>query len=117
MSNERRTFSRIEFDATTLLCQDEQRWDVVLIDVSLNGALVTLPDEFDGDRNRDFTLYIHLGADIAINMIVTLAHLREDQAGFRCESIDLDSMTHLRRVVELNLGDSDLLERELAALG
>jgi hypothetical protein len=33
-----------------------------------------------------------------------------------CESIDLDSITHLRRLVELNAGDPALLERELTAL-
>jgi len=33
------------------------------------------------------------------------------------QHIDLDSISHLRRLVELNLGDEALLERELAALG
>ena len=32
------------------------------------------------------------------------------------DHIDLESISHLRRLVELNLGDSSLLERELAAL-
>jgi len=31
-------------------------------------------------------------------------------------TIDVDSMTHLRRLIELNLGDPTLLERELKAL-
>jgi hypothetical protein len=33
-----------------------------------------------------------------------------------CHSIDIDSVTHLRRLVELNLGNADLLQRELSAL-
>ena len=37
--------------------------------------------------------------------------------GFVCRHIDVDSISHLRRLVELNLGDEALLERELAALG
>jgi len=35
----------------------------------------------------------------------------------RCLSIDLDSITHLRRLLELNLGDPQLVERELLQLG
>jgi hypothetical protein len=45
--------------------------------------------------------------------------MRDEQEllGFVCQYIDLDSISHLRRLVELNLGDGSLLERELAALG
>ena len=45
-----------------------------------------------------------------------LAHCHGRLAGLVCTSIDLDSITHLRRLVELNLGDPDLLDRELSAL-
>jgi hypothetical protein len=44
------------------------------------------------------------------------SHTRGQNAGLLCLDIDIDSVTHLRRLVELNLGDSDLLERELSAL-
>ena len=37
-------------------------------------------------------------------------------AGLHCLAIDIDSVTHLRRLVELNLGDPALLEREVSAL-
>lgn len=33
-----------------------------------------------------------------------------------CRSIDLDSVTHLRRLIELQLGAPSLLERDLAEL-
>jgi hypothetical protein len=36
--------------------------------------------------------------------------------GFQVQYIDLDSATHLRRLVELNLGDPALLEREFENL-
>ncbi len=39
------------------------------------------------------------------------------ELGLRCEDIDVDSITCLRRLVELNLGEPELLERELSALG
>lgn len=45
-----------------------------------------------------------------------MAHCNGEQAGLLCLTIDIDSVTHLRRLVELNLGDTDLLERELSHL-
>jgi len=50
-------------------------------------------------------------------MLTRLAHIRNNNVGLRCEYIDIDSITYLRRLVELNLGDAELLERELVALG
>ena len=55
--------------------------------------------------------------DASIRMDVTVAHVEDQHIGFRCEHIDLDSITHLRRLVELNVGDIDILNRELSALG
>ncbi len=112
----RRTFSRISFDADTYLCQDENRWEVELIDIALNGVLVKLPPDWNGDSSRDISVFIHLGGDVAINMITRLAHVEAGRAGFHCEHIDLESISHLRRLVELNLGDTESLERELRQL-
>jgi len=63
------------------------------------------------------TLTIRLDAgDSTIKMSGNVAHREGVQVGFRCVEIDIDSIAHLRRLVELNLGDEDLLERELSAL-
>jgi hypothetical protein len=40
----------------------------------------------------------------------------KDHLGFVCKHIELDSVTHLRRLIELNIADHDELERELGAL-
>lgn len=45
-----------------------------------------------------------------------LAHVEGERSGVLCRSIDLESITHLRRLIEMNLGDAALVERELAAL-
>jgi hypothetical protein len=49
-------------------------------------------------------------------MSVELVHKEKGRLGFKCKHIDIDSITHLRRLVELNLGNADMLERELSAL-
>jgi hypothetical protein len=49
-------------------------------------------------------------------MHVSVSHVVGNDAGFKCEHIDIDSISQLRRLVELNLGDSQMLERDLLAL-
>jgi PilZ domain len=89
-----------------------------LIDISLKGALVQRPPELDAEVGMAMVLDVHLqDSPVHITMKGTVAHLTEERIGMHCLSIDMDSMIHLRRLMELNLGDPRLLERELLALG
>ncbi len=115
--NERRRFQRITFDAPTEIVQGARHWSVELHDVSLKGLLVKRPPQWNGDPDHPFEVNIHLAEDACVKMEVVLTRTMNDLLGFVCRHIDLDSISHLRRLVELNLGDESLLERELAALG
>jgi len=114
--SERRRFVRVEFDARTELIQGQHKWQVELLDLSLKGLLIKKPKAWRGDIKRPFMADIHLSPDAEIKMEVRLAHDDHGHLGFVCEHIDLASIAHLRRLIELNLGDHDELERELAAL-
>lgn len=113
---ERRRFKRIPFDARTELRQGEQCWKVTLLDLSLKGLLIEKPAAWPADTDAPFSADIHLDDDALVSMELRLAHDEERQLGFKCEHIDLDSITHLRRFIELNLGDPQALERELGEL-
>ncbi|MCW1248394.1 PilZ domain-containing protein [Pseudomonas sp. SAICEU22] len=114
--SERRRFVRVEFHARTELSQGPFIWPVELLDLSLKGLLITKPQPWLGAPDQPFMADIHLSPDAEIKMEVRLAHDDHNHLGFVCEHIDLDSIKHLRRLVELNLGDQDELQRELAAL-
>lgn len=116
-SNERRRFQRIAFDAPTEITQGERSWSVVLHDVSLKGVLIKQPKGWNGDPHQPFEARITLNDEAHVQMEVVLTRTQGELLGFVCRHIDLDSISHLRRLVELNLGDESLLERELAALG
>ena len=49
-------------------------------------------------------------------MVGKVAHLENCNIGIRCEHIELASLTLLRRLLELNTGDADLMDRELSQL-
>lgn len=112
-----RQFSRIPFDAGVTLQQEQQHWGATLLDLSLHGALIEIETLFESATGTPYQLLVHLQDGPDIRMDVEVAHREETQLGLRCTHIDVESITHLRRLVELNLGDPDLLERELSALG
>ena len=112
----RRRFKRIAFDARTELSQGQFIWPVKLIDLSLKGLLIERPEPWLGDKEQDFFVDIHLSDDVDIQMDVHLAHEDHGQLGFVCRHISLESIQRLRRLIELNLADSQELERELGAL-
>lgn len=117
--NEQRHFSRISFDAEARLTRAEEKWPCQLIDLSLKGALIVRPMNLNAQAGDQFLLELALDSEnkVVIRMQVSVSHVENDHIGFHCEHIDLDSITHLRRLVELNLGDAELLNRELSALG
>ncbi|MGE8469083.1 PilZ domain-containing protein [Pseudomonas putida] len=114
--DERRRFQRIAFDAPTELRQGLQSWPATLLDLSLKGLLVERPANWEVDLTQDFEAIIHLDADTRVEMQVELRHEEPSRLGFICLHIDLDSMTHLHRLVELNLADSTEMMRELREL-
>ena len=114
--SDRRRFKRIAFDARTDLSQGKQTWAVRLLDLSLKGLLIERPQAWLGDSRQPFYVDVHLSDDAEVKMQVKLTHDDHAQLGFVCLHIDIDSISHLRRLIELNLGDPQELERELGAL-
>lgn len=114
---ERRQFSRILFNAECVLSQGAIQWTSGVQDISLKGVLIRKPEGFSMGSDTSFDASIKLaGNEQCINMNVRFSNEHDNALGFKCEHIDLDSMAHLKRLVELNVGDEDILHRELSAL-
>jgi len=98
-------------------CGNEE-WSCNLLDISLKGMLVEPPENLDIDTDKPCALALFLGENAAIHARVKITHVtREGYWGLQWLHIDVDSLTHLRRLLELNLNDPGLLTRELAELG
>ncbi len=117
-SDERRRFHRILFDAHTRIEADGQTLETQLIDISLKGALAQMPDHWQPDPGQPVLLHVILDeGGTEITMHALCAHVEADRIGFLCDEIDMDSISRLKRLVEWNIGDEELLQRDLAALG
>lgn len=99
------------------LTVDEHQFDVKIHDISLNGALLYL-------NAKGLTLTRQLGllafqlddSDAQIIMNIAIVHQDGDEVGVQCNGIDIDSVSLLRRLIELNLGDDEQLHKELSQL-
>lgn len=114
--SERRRFQRIDFDAPAELRQGERCWPARLIDLSLKGLLVERPTHWTPDPTQNYEAVIKLDVDTWVKMQVELRHEEATRLGFACLYIDIDSMCHLHRLVELNLADRTEMMRELREL-
>ncbi|MCP3868850.1 MAG: PilZ domain-containing protein [Gammaproteobacteria bacterium] len=118
IDNERRHFWRVGFDAPVKIIGTDNQYDSTLVDISLNGVLLIRPDTWAGQPGQQYDLEIRLDGDNnLIRMNVGVVHQDEETIGLHSNKLDLESISHLKRLVELNLGDHHLLERELEALG
>jgi hypothetical protein len=112
---QRRRYSRIRFRGSAIFQVGLGQWPCDVLDLSLRGALITaeLPDIA---IDISCLLELRLDDDICVRMEGHVAHHCGKQIGIVCDMTDLDSISHLRRLLALNLGDASLLDREFSVL-
>lgn len=112
-----RRFDRVAFDAECELHISGQPPAVVeLHDISLKGALVEAKSEIAMEIGSAAELVLYLSNEVMIRMPSILRSKRGLLLGFEVDKLDLDSIAHLRRLIELNLGSEDAVHRNLEAL-
>jgi len=117
MDNERRQYKRVNFDTTAKLSMGDQSFDCQIVDLSIHGVLLRPHGVLRSMTDTEYELEIPLSDnENVIKMSLSLTHQHPENLGFVCKNIDLDSITHLRKIVELNSGDPTLLDRELDSL-
>ena len=116
-SSERRRFTRVPFEASVSVSNPSGKWTGKLLDISLNGVLISQPQNWIKKPETQYLLEIHPAEGVfLIRMEVTVSHQKDQTIGLQCNHIDIDSISHLRRLVELNVGDEKILNRELSSL-
>lgn len=112
-----RHYARIPFHADVLLHLRERTLAVQLVDIALKGALVQTEDALSLRLNDTCRLVLPL-ADDGDGVVMTgrVVHLEEEHVGIECQDIDVTSLTRLRKLIELNTGDVELMDRELSHL-
>ena len=112
--DEKRYFSRINFTAESQIEINDKVYAGKLLDLSLRGALLNFKDQIPVKMNDSCTLIIHLhSSDIKLIFDAVVVHIHQNSLGFKFVSEDVGTMTHLRNLLSLNVGDYDKITDEL----
>lgn len=112
--DEKRYFSRINFTAQSQIEINDKVYQGELLDLSLRGALLRFKDHIPLEKCDHCTLSIHLhSSDIKLIFDAELVHIHQNNLGFKFISEDIGTMTHLRNLLSLNIGDYDKITDEL----
>ncbi|OIQ48071.1 MAG: hypothetical protein BM565_03215 [Gammaproteobacteria bacterium MedPE] len=113
---DKRIFQRVLFSHDAkLLCNGESHI-VQVLDLSMHGFLCTKPNTLDVSLNDETTLILTLEQGRKIVMESTVVHIDNSHLGMSSHHIDIDSISELKRLIQLNLANDDLLNRELDML-
>jgi hypothetical protein len=117
---ERRRFQRIILDRPVCLVAGGHSYTGQLLDISLRGALIRSDRAHLPTPGSEGVADISLDddPDNMIRMLVRVQHAHEDGAiGLKAIGLELDDACRLRRLVELNIADPAILQREFEQLG
>ncbi|KII77419.1 PilZ domain-containing protein [Vibrio renipiscarius] len=114
---ERRRFSRIVYQALAVVTQDNIQVNANLNDLSLHGLLLDCSNHTSLDPLNPISVQFQLlDSDITIQLTGKIVETVQSQVRITIEQIDIDSISHIKRMVELNVGDDELLHREIEHL-
>ncbi len=118
MSEDRRQFERVHYEGTALLNWDgHEPISVEVENLSLKGVLLrNLPEGEAPVAGESAKLAISLSPEASMNMSLEIAFVSGSRLGAKWVEIDVDGMTHLRRLVALNLGDAARVDEELTQM-
>lgn len=119
--SERRKFSRVVFSGDCSLSEEIageiEISETELLDISLNGALVLRPKEWHDEPGALINLNLTLsGSDIILEISGIICHQEEGLLGIKFLTLSLESISHLKRLIQLNLADGELMNREMSQL-
>lgn len=114
---ERRKFVRVKFLTEVEVVHFDNTYQAELIDLSLKGALIHAKNKIPMGIGNTCNIKIRLAAkDLALKFKAELIHQNGDNLGLKFLTQDIDTLIHLRRLLELNIFNHDIISKELASL-
>jgi hypothetical protein len=116
MPNKRR-FSRVKCIEKSIVETDSGPREVMLHDISLKGALVEIGSDLPVREGERWKLLFQLDhSDVVLQFEAEVVHCRENLAGVKFVEMDLDTMIHLRSLMEARTVNPEQVRHELSFL-
>ena len=112
---EKRNYQRIDFQAEADITIHEQLFRCDLVDLALKGALLRSEQPLPLETGEQAQVTVFLPeSSINLNFNAQLIHSSGNRYGFAFLSEDSETLGHLRRLLELNIGRPEQTAREFA---
>ncbi|WP_045369915.1 PilZ domain-containing protein [Vibrio campbellii] len=114
---ERRRFSRIIYQVPALIEQGDLAMQATIQDLSLHGLLLKVEDA----KPLDSLLPVKVGfsfiqSEQMMQLSAGIVSIAGNEIRLKISNIDIESISQLKRFIELNVGNNELLNRELEHL-
>ncbi|MEL7325538.1 MAG: PilZ domain-containing protein [Pseudomonadota bacterium] len=114
---ERRRFSRIIYQVPALIEQRNLAMQATIQDLSLYGLLLKV----EGAKPLDSLLPVEVGfsfiqSEQMMQFSAGIVSIAGNEIRLKISNIDIESISQLKRFIELNVGNNELLNRELEYL-
>ncbi|MEJ2059939.1 MAG: PilZ domain-containing protein [Gammaproteobacteria bacterium] len=116
---DQRKTHRVRFSAEAVLSFDQTPYAVQIVDISLMGALLLMLDDKRPLPEPGGICRFELALDTrhVIQIACQVVRTADDHlVGVSFDELDIDSASHLHRLLVVNLGEEELLARDLDAL-
>lgn len=115
---DQRAVHRVHFVTATTLNLGGKTCAAQLLDISLMGAFIILDEPVAVELGAPGSLTLALGPEIHLELVGKVARVAMggERLAMIWDNIDVDSASHLRRLLELNLGDHALIEQDIDAM-
>ena len=114
---ERRRFSRIIYQVPALIEQNDLAMQAMIQDLSLHGLLLKVEDA----KPLDSLLPVEVGfsfiqSEQTIQLSAGIVSIAGNEIRLKISNIDIENISQLKRFIELNVGNNEILNRELEHL-
>lgn len=110
---ERRKNVRTDFRMHGWIDLGDDVVDCTVHDLSLRGCMVRLDTIPNNGVNPDVLVHLNLAEDVTIESTATVVGTNGPECRLEFRVMDVDSLTHLRRLMELNTADEKEITKEL----
>jgi hypothetical protein len=110
MDQDKRKRSRVPVHFDIVIVLRGERIQARIVNISLTGILCTTDRRFQKDEAC--TVVICLRDDLQITIDAKLLRVGKDETAISFTSMDEESFSHLKKVVQYNTGDADRIEKE-----
>ncbi|WP_199453267.1 PilZ domain-containing protein [Vibrio owensii] len=114
---ERRRFSRIIYQVSALLEQGDLALQATIQDLSLHGLLLKAENASSLEPSRKVDVsFSFTQSEQVMQLTANIISIIDNKIRLKINNIDIDSISQLKRFIELNVGNNELLNRELEHL-